>query len=196
MNSTLKYYDSNAKTFTETTVAADMSSLQEEFLCLIPPHSCILDCGCGSGRDTLAFTKKGYIVTPIDGSEEMCRYTTELTGIEARRILFEEINYQDEFEGIWACASLLHVKRSDLPLILKKLSVAAKPSGILYMSFKYGDYSGQREDGRFFTDLTEKNIPDLLNQETGWEDLKHEISADVRPERTSARWLNIFARKN
>lgn len=44
----------------------------------------ILDLGCGSGRDTLAFRKKGYYVDAIDYSEELVKKATELTGLKVR----------------------------------------------------------------------------------------------------------------
>ena len=195
LNNTLDYYNRNASEYAKSTVSADMSSLRDEFLCLIPPHSHILDCGCGSGRDTLAFLRKGYSVTPIDGSEEMCRCTTELTGIKAERLLFDQISFQDRFGGIWACASLLHAERSQLPGILKKLHRAAKQDCVLYMSFKFGSFTGQRDDGRFFTNMTERDIPGLLSPESGWEYIKHSVSADRRTDGSGVQWLNIFARK-
>ncbi len=49
-----------------------------------------MDCGCGSGRDTKYFLEKGYEVTAIDGSEELCKKASVYTGIEVRHMLFQE----------------------------------------------------------------------------------------------------------
>ncbi len=123
---TLDYYDRHKAEYVQMSFGADMSAVRKEFMELVPACGRILDCGCGSGRDTLAFSKAGYQVVPMDGSEEMCRATFELTGIQPLHMLFSEIDLKEEFDGIWACASLLHVPKKELPDILQRLSKAAK----------------------------------------------------------------------
>ena len=137
MKNTIDYYNKNADDFYESTVNADMSAQYNMFEKHLYSGACILDCGCGSGRDTKYFLEQGYEVTAIDGSEELCKKASELTGIEVKNILFQDIDYENEFDGVWACASLLHVGFKDLPDILKKLCKAMKDNGVLYVSFKY-----------------------------------------------------------
>ena len=82
MNNTINYYNQNAESFIANTQNADMHLTQERFLRLLDENTSILDFGCGSGRDTKYFLEKGYQVTAIDGSAELCRLASEFTGIE------------------------------------------------------------------------------------------------------------------
>src|SRR5689334_6398373 len=121
---TVEYYDQHAASFCEATGKLDMSALYRPFLNLLPPRARILDAGCGSGRDTLACLNLGYEVTAIDGSLAMVQVTTKLTGCPALQMRFDEINWVEEFDGIWACASLLHVPRADTGDVLNRFAQA------------------------------------------------------------------------
>jgi hypothetical protein len=57
----------------------------------------------------------------------------------------QEIEYQNEFDGVWACASLLHVPRKEIDDVLERIILALRPEGICYLSFKEGD--GERLQG-------------------------------------------------
>lgn len=192
-NNTLTYYNSKARDFVQNTVDVPFTDIQDAFLECIPAGGRILDFGCGSGRDTKYFLSKGYIVDAIDGSEELCKIASEYTGTSAKCMLFDELDAVKEYDGIWACASILHVEKIKLPEILKKMAIATKTGGTIYVSFKYGNYEGER-NGRFFTDLEEstfealiKDIPELVIDKM-W------ITTDVRVERGEERWLNILLR--
>ena len=84
MNNTINYYNQNAESFIANTQNAAMHPTQERFLRLIDKNVSILDFGCGSSRDTKYFLDKGYQVTAIDGSAELCRLASEFTGIEVK----------------------------------------------------------------------------------------------------------------
>ena len=79
---TIDYYNHHAEEFTHSTLNVDMESLYQSFLNLLPANAHILDLGCGSGRDSLAFKNKGYRVTAIDYSEALVKKATELLGIK------------------------------------------------------------------------------------------------------------------
>lgn len=153
----------------------------------------ILDAGCGSGRDSLAFMKHGYSVVAFDASSEMCRMASELIGQEVLKMRFDEIEYVDEFDGIWACASLLHVPYNELPGVLGKLYRAMKAQGTLYVSFKYGEGTKQRGE-RVFSDFTEESARALLD-EAGYEVMECGVTTDIRPDRADEKWVNMIARK-
>ena len=157
MRETIDYYNQKADEFFESTVNADMGAQYSLFEKYLYKGSRILDCGCGSGRDSKHFIEKGFDVCAIDGSEELCKRASELTGLEVQNILFQNINFTDEFDGVWACASLLHVAREELPAVMAKIKTALVSKGIMYVSFKYGDFSGKR-NGRFFTDMTRSHF--------------------------------------
>ena len=192
--STLEYYNSKAKDFVSDTVAVAFTEIQDIFLEYIPVGGNILDFGCGSGRDTKYFISKGYDVDAIDGSEELCKIASEYAGIQVKQMLFQELNVSEEYDGVWACASILHVEKAKLPDVMKKMASATKKGGVVYSSFKYGDFVGVR-NGRFFTYLTEESFGELLRKVPELVIEKLWISADVRAERGEERWLNIMLRK-
>lgn len=192
--STLDYYNSKAKDFVTDTVAVAFTEMQDTFLEYIPKGGRILDFGCGSGRDTKYFISKGYDVDATDGSEELCKIASEYTGIKIKQMLFEELDEVELYDGVWACASILHVEKKQLSEILKKIATATKKGGVVYTSFKYGEFEGIR-NGRFFTYLTEESFGEILRSVSDLAIEKLWISADVRAERGEERWLNIVLRK-
>lgn len=187
------FYDKNASEFFEGTVTADMSKNYAPFLERLQLGAKILDAGCGSGRDSLAFKRLGYQVTAIDGSEALCKLASKHIGQEVKKVRFQEMKDVNEFDGIWACATLLHVPSHELKEVLCKLKRALKQGGILYASFKYGDFEGER-NGRYFTDLTEKAAGRLLT-ECELKVQKMWITGDVREGRGDEKWLNILCEK-
>ena len=193
MNDTKQYYQDNAQVFFDSTVNADMSAHYEHFLKYVPEHGRILDFGCGSGRDTKAFLQRGYLVDAIDGSSEMCRLASELCNIQVKCMDFTELNDVNKYDAIWACASLLHVAKKQLPAVLIKMRDALVIAGVMYISFKYGDYEGER-NGRFFFDVTPEVFNDLVSKVSGIKVLEEWFTEDVRVE-NSTKWYNIILKK-
>ena len=191
--STIDYYNQNAETFIQGTINADMSRHYARFLSYLPAAGRILDLGCGSGRDSRFFLDKGYEVVPVDGSAEICRLAEDYLGIPVRCLLFQDLTFQKEFDGIWASASLLHVGKKDMPQVMKKVQATLVPGGYLYASFKYG--KGENDiDGRFYNFYTEADIDkELLPQ--GLKCIEYWISSDVRPGMENVMWLNLIAIK-
>lgn len=197
MNTTIAYYNQNAASFETDTLTADMTFLQDKFISYLPENSFVLDFGCGSGRDTKYFLSKNLKVKAIDGSEKMCEIAHKNTGIEIEHVLFSDFecaNYS--FDGIWACASILHLKLTELKIVLKKLEFALKSNGILYASFKYGEKERIAGD-RFFTDMTEKKFSQFLNSfESNYKIIEILVTTDVRKNRENEKWLNVFLKKS
>ena len=191
---TIEYYNQNAARFLEDTAGVEFTEIQNAFLNLLPEGALILDFGCGSGRDTLEFQRRGYQVDAMDGSEEMCRAAAELTGLAVRQMLFQELDEKDKYDGIWACSSILHLPKPELEGVLERMTAALKRSGILYASFKYGTFEGER-NGRYFTDFTEETFAEFIKGMTGVTVEKMWITADVRPGRGEEKWLNMILRK-
>ena len=191
---TLQYYNANAKSFTANTFFVDFSQIQQEFLTTLPPGAYILDFGCGSGRDTKYFLEHGYKVDAIDGSLELCKLASAHTGIKVRQMLFQDLLERERYDGIWACASILHVAKNELPDILQRMYNALKPNGIIYASFKYGGFEGVR-NGRYFSDFTEESFSKLVKGIHGLVIEKMWITGDVRDGREEEKWLNIILRR-
>ncbi len=191
---TLNYYDENAASFSESTLHVDFAETQQAFLNCLSSQADILDFGCGAGRDTRYFLEQGHEVTAVDGSEVLCKIASEYTGIPVKQMLFQDLDETEKYDGIWACASILHLKKTELSDVLVKMRKALKTQGVIYTSFKYGDYEGMR-NGRYFTDFTEESFADFMNGIPGLSIEKSWITGDVRARRGDERWINILLHK-
>jgi SAM-dependent methyltransferase len=194
MDLTKDYYNKNSDNFIQQTLEIDMSAIYEKFVPLLPAGGKVLDAGCGSGRDSLYFRNQGFNVLAIDTSQDFVRFTADYAGVEADCLSFNEINFTNQFDGIWACASLLHLCLADLADALKRIANALKPVGIFYVSFKYGNFSGER-NGRIFTDLTEESFAKIINDIPGFKVIETWITDDQRKDRTAEKWLNALLTK-
>ena len=196
---TLDYYQRNAKDFFSQTINVDMQNVYQPFLEYLPkPHLSnqqkILDVGCGSGRDSVFFANQGFEVVAIDGSKSLIELAQQTdTRIDWQCLRFDEIakqSWQNQFTGIWACASLLHVPFDDLPKILNDLLSCLRPTGILYASFKYGN-SERKKDGRFFCDMNEERWQLIENQLNNAKPLKFWQTIDNRKNLQDI-WFNLI----
>lgn len=193
-NQTLNYYNTNAQEFVEGTVGVDFHITQDRFLAQLAAEASILDFGCGSGRDTKYFLQRGFAVEATDGSAELCKLASEYAGISVKRMLFSELDAVEKYDGIWACASILHLAWKDLVVVMRKMVRAVKDDGVIYTSFKYGQFSGER-NGRYFTDLDEEGLAKLLREVGSLEVKELWITGDVRPGRGEEKWLNVLLQK-
>ena len=191
---TIEYYNENVSKFVNDTQDVVFCATQDLFLSYLNEGDSILDLGCGSGRDTKYFLSKGYKVDATDGSEEICKVASDYTGINVKCLLFNELDEIDKYDGIWACASILHLDRDDLIDVFHRIARALKDNGILYTSFKYSEFEGMR-NGRYFTDFTlesfnefQTNIPEFIIE-------KNWITSDARAGREDEKWLNLIMRK-
>ena len=190
-----EYYNQNCDKFFKDTVNVSMKHLYEKFLPRVKKAGLILDVGCGSGRDTKYFIDKGYDVISIDASEKMVDLARSYSNGDVRLMNFNDINWSDRFDGIWACASLLHISSKALLSVGKKLFLALKSNGVIYMSFKLGE-KNYIKDGRFFQSYNKNKLQKLIHEvgftceNTIW------ITKDVRIGREDEKWLNIICLKN
>lgn len=192
---TLEYYNKNAKSFVNGTLKVDFKATQDKFLKFLLHGDKILDFGCGSGRDTKYFTEKGFVVEATDGSAELCKIASKYTGISVKQMLFQELEAVSVYDGIWACSSILHLPKAELASVLHKMQQALKPEGVIYTSFKYSDFEGER-NGRYFTDFTEKTFHEFMSGIPGIAIRKLWISEDIRPGRSDEKWLNLILQKS
>jgi SAM-dependent methyltransferase len=190
---TIDYYDRYADAFATQTAHLDLGPPYQRFLRHVRPGGRILDAGCGPGRDTQAFADRGYEVVAFDASEAMVRLARERMGSRAvvHLMRFQEVEWQNEYDGIWACASLLHIPKTSLTGVATRLVQTLRPGGAWYMSFKLG--TGERMiGGRLFVDRTAESLrnslaPVPVDVAETW------VSNDVRPNRLGESWLNAIA---
>ena len=194
MVDSIRFYEENAADFFARSVAAEMLPQLRAFAGLLPPGGRVLDAGCGAGRDARALREMGFQVTATEAAPALAALARAHAGVEVRVMTFDEMAWSGAFDGIWTCASLLHVARTELPATLVRLKRALVPRGAWFMSFKYG--TREREaNGRRFTDLDEAGAQALLAQVDGLELISMQVSGDVRPDRSSERWLSLLCRK-
>lgn len=193
MTTTIDYYNQNAVAFFGATATVDMEPLYQRFLPLVPSAGRVLDAGCGSGRDAKAFAEKGFSVDAFDASPELARLASEFTGKPVEVMSFLDFDRYHLYDGIWACASLLHVAEAEVVQALQRLWRGLKPSGVLYVSFKHG--TGEREQGgRVFTDATEAQLRSWVQVLEGLASTEVWCTADPRPDRQE-EWVNGLFRQ-
>lgn len=190
---TIDYYNANFENFISGTLNLDFSSTQDRFLSLLPAGAKILDFGCGSGRDSLYFKKHGFQVTATDGCLNMCRAASETTGLTVRHMLFCELDESGAYDGIWACASILHMPELQLHDVFQKMKKALKSGGIIYTSFKYGTFRGIR-NGRYFCDFTRENMLEFLKMHPDLSIVEMWQTGDIRTDHRNEQWLNMLLR--
>lgn len=188
---TVRYYDEHAATFSQGSLNLDIGHLYAEFLPLLSPGGTILDAGCGSGRDSAFFKQKGFIVTAFDASAELAALASAHIGESVKVMSFLELESADEFDGVWACASLLHLPNDLVGEALRRLGRSLKSGGFLYASFRYGEFVGVRE-GRFFNNYDEGKFATMMENEPLLRVKKIWTTHDVRPDREDEQWLNVI----
>jgi len=189
-----QYYNRHADQFLNDTAYLDMTAHYKKFLNYLDSGAAILDAGCGSGRDALQFKDLGFNVSAFDASIEMVKAATKLTGLQIAQMNFEQISLPQKYDGIWACASLLHVKRKNLKNVLVNLAKALNEGGIIYCSFKYGETERQKGE-RYFNDMNEALLKEIISDVPSLKFTEAWKSRDARKDRSSESWLNCILTK-
>ncbi len=161
----------------------------------------VLDLGCGGGRDAKFFTQRGLKVLGIDNSSVLIRLAKK----EAPKAKFicsdmlKVILPKNSFNGIWAEASLLHLKRKDISKVLRRLYIILNKDGIIYVSLKKGKGEADIEDKlsggykRFYTYFSKKEASEFLKK-AGFKIISSEIKTDQNG-RKEVLWIVLLAKK-
>ncbi len=123
-----------------------VEALVERFLTAVEretgdAHTRIADIGCGPGWESATFTDRGYSVVGVDLTPNFLRTARDIAPsagfarMDMRCLSFES----DSFDGLWSCASFLHVPREDAPSTLAEFNRVLKPEAIFLLSVKHGD---------------------------------------------------------
>ena len=193
---TLDYYNQHANEFVENTFHAQISQSLEFFTRLLCPKAHILDVGCGSGRDSLYFINRGYSVVSFDASEEVAKIAETTISHPVLVQDIETMPWNNEFDGVWAMASLLHLPKNQLQLAITNCvkSLKVQEKSYFFASFKIGEGEHYDEKGRFFSYYQPDEIKNILNNTHYFQDIKYEINEDSLG-RTGLSWISFFAEK-
>ena len=193
MDKTVEYYNTNAGSYFAQTAGADFSAAHAKFCAYLPARGRILDAGCGSGRDAAAFARMGYEAEGLDASSAMARLATEKLGVHV--FVGDMATWQADapYDGIWACASLLHLGEEQIRGFFGTLETNLKAGGALYVSVKTGGESGTDEKGRYMRYFAPGEVEGLL-AEFGLEVLESWETGDTLG-RDGLRWINVIGRK-
>jgi SAM-dependent methyltransferase len=187
------YYQNNAQSFYNDTVDIDLGPIYRQFTDALPDYGSVLDAGCGSGRDSRYFLNCGYLVSAFDSSKAMAELASKLIELPVEVMTFQQMKFHSNFDGVWACASLLHVSERQLPMVFRNISNCLKDRGVLYCSFKFG-YGETENKGRFFTNMNEVLLSTLI-KDSGLFIIKTWYTIDSRAERSNEKWINIILKK-
>ncbi|OWV78411.1 SAM-dependent methyltransferase [Rhizobium sp. R634] len=192
-DSTAAFYAENAETYANRTRSLPKLEL-DTFLAGQAPGASILELGCGAGQDSAYMLQQGFDVTPTDGSAELARQAEARIGRPVRVMLFQDLDAEDAYDGVWAHASLLHVPRPELSDIFARIRRALRPGGLLHASFKAGEAEGHDGLGRYYNYPSAAWLSDLLTK-GGWREIaiaEHDGGGyDGKP----TRWLTVSARR-
>ncbi|MDU9027641.1 class I SAM-dependent DNA methyltransferase [Pseudomonas mediterranea] len=191
---TLKYYDSVCDEYDKFSSSIDMQAQWEVFERKLPLGSKILDLGCGTGRDIQYFLSKGYNVEGLEPSVAMANIARLKTGAKIINLAAEQMDFAGEFDGVWACASLIHIPKSALVATLPKIARALKFGGYFYLSLKQGVGEARNNDGRFFSFYEMDEILELLLNVNQLEGVEHWLSKDLAG-RSDTQWINVLVKK-
>lgn len=162
MSETINYYNENAENYYKTTENVDFTASYERFLKYIPEHGSIVDVGCGSGRDVKAFCDLGYQAVGLDASEELAAIAMREKGVA---VFVDDMTTwiaEEPFDGIWCCASLLHLDDAGLSRFADNVGKNLKPGGAIYISVKSGIETGYDDKGRYMRNFTFEELAALL----------------------------------
>ena len=194
IDKTIDFYNKNAENYCSKTIGIDLTQIYEKFLKYIPKQGAILDLGCGSGRDSLYFLNNGFDVTSMDASIEMVKLSSKLINQKTIHRKIEDIDFKDKFDGIWACASLLHINKNATVDVYNKLLSALKIEGILYASYKYGINTMVKEE-RYFNNYDENSFSEMIKNIKSLELIEFWTTLDLRQEGNNQKWLNILLKR-
>lgn len=189
------YYNSKQDVLSQLDVNTDMNVQYNLFEKYLYEGAKILDCGCRSYRDSNHFIMHGYEVTTIDYSELNHKIASKLTGLDVQNMLLKDNAFENQFDGIWACDLLLNVPVEEITDILVKFKKVLAPKGILYISFRHGEFTKEKEE-RYFNEMNEVTFTKLINKVGEFTIKETYLSSDVGSEREGEKWINTILIKN
>lgn len=190
---TQKYYNANAATYANDTLGINMSGIRNRFLGYLGSGSTILDVGCGSGRDLIAFSDAGHTATGVDGAKELCAIARQNSNCQVENAIFENFTPAHQFDGIWAMASLVHTPEAQLPAVLMRVWSWLKPGGVFFACLKEQSAAGTTSEGVLYNGFSLPEVESMFQNLQGSHILEAWSSAGKRG---AVTWQNVIVRKS
>jgi SAM-dependent methyltransferase len=190
---TLKFYADNAATYVQH--ARRPSPQLAGFLARLPAGGAVLELGSGNGRDAAAMLASGFAVTPSDASPELAAEAEARLGCPVRIMAFHELEDIATYDGVWACACLLHAPREELTDDLARIFRALRPGGLLTASFKAGDAEGRDSLGRYYNYIDAGQLRAHAAAAGPWASIEITENDGSGYDGQPTRWLWMTARK-
>jgi SAM-dependent methyltransferase len=189
---TLDFYGANAAQYV---CHGSVNPRLNSFLARLPKGGTILELGSGSGADAKAMLDAGFRIDPTDGSRELAHEAEKLLGQPVRQMLFGELEAERAYDGVYACASLLHAPRKELPDIISRIHRSLKTGGYVWASFKGGQQEGLDTFGRYYNYFSEIELKDIWSGNGEWSILEHENWQGSGYDKVATDWHSITARR-
>jgi len=169
------------------------------FIKLLAKGGRILDVGCAGGRDSKKFIKKGFRVIGIDLVDVFLKEARK----NVPRAKFIKMDLcklkfpKDYFDGIWAQAVLLHIKKKDISEALRGFYRVLKPGGKLHIRVKRGKGAAYKKDKlsggkkRMFTYFLKDEMESFVKK-AGFKIISSRIFPDELG-RKDVKWISICA---
>ena len=145
------YYQKNFKEYHKKTFNIDPSSFLLPLSEKLSPGACILDIGCGSGRDLLWFRQRKFEVVGFERSHGLACLARKNVGCEVIEGNFRTYDFSRlSVDAIMLVGALVHLPHSKVPAVLNSISRALKGEGIIFLSLKKGAGNISDSQGRVF----------------------------------------------
>jgi 8-oxo-dGTP pyrophosphatase MutT (NUDIX family) len=190
---TTQAYNEIAPEFATKFWETDLSPQLDRFCTYLQPGARVVDVGCGPGRDLLSLAERGFWAAGVDRSAGMLRQALArgakaLVQADARALPFAS----GAWDGVWACASLLHLPKSELPAALTETR-RALGHGHVCLILKCGEGESWRDDDwgqrRFFAYYHPAEV-ELALERAGFHVLDSDLEPDTR--RPDLTWINAI----
>ncbi|MBP2237061.1 uncharacterized UPF0146 family protein [Sinorhizobium kostiense] len=193
IDETLRYYDTNADKYAANEGAPNPRLFT--FLDRCRPKGKVLELGTGSGVDAAAIIGRGFDLDATDGSSELAAIASSRIGRPVKTMLFNELDAIGIYDGVYACASLTHVPRSDLPGVIERVYRAMIENGVVWASFKAGAEEGSDALGRHYNYLSRDELIWLWRAAAPWRAIEAEAWLGGAYDRKATEWVAITAMK-
>ena len=190
---TLRFYRANAERY-----AADEGMPNPRlfsFLDRCKPNGKVLELGTGGGVDAAAIIRSGFDLDATDGSPELAAIATSRIGRPVRTMLFSELEAVGQYDAVYACASLTHTPRSELPDVIARIRRAMTDEGIVWASFKSGVEEGSDALDRYYSYLSREELMSIWGAAGPWQSFEVEVWLGGAYDRKPTTWIAITASK-